>query len=181
MTVSSGGFEELCRRIRRSVASGGALQGMKFYETFDMRNEGADHLPRVYVVDYADKESHAGGAPQNSNNGINSVIRTTATVGIQLVVDRKNGWFTDPFDVTNLKKMGAINVKNLLLDAIESDDDGEPDCSFSGALDEPPMFSVRESGVFDLGIVIEISVTLAGRRMNRTTRACVVRTDQALQ
>lgn len=175
MIIASGAFEELCRRIRRSVGNGKTLQGMKFYESFDMRNEGADHLPRVYVVDYSEKESHAGGAPQNSNNGINSVIRNTATVGLQLVVDRKNGWLTDPLTVTTLKKMGALNVKNLLLDEIESDDDGEPDCSFKGALDSPPMFSVRESGIFDLGIVMDITVTLEGRRMNRITRSYVVR------
>jgi hypothetical protein len=150
---------------------------MKFYEQFDMRSEGADHLPRVYVVDYSEKEDHAGGAPTNSNNGINSIIRNTVTVGIQLVVDRKNGWFTDPETVTTLKKMGAINIKNLLLDEIEKDDEGEPDCSFYGALDSPPMFTVRESGIFDLGIVIEISVTLSGRRMNRATRACLIATE----
>lgn len=177
MTVSSGAFEELCRRIRRSIGTNFPLQGMKFYEQFDMRSEGADHLPRVYVVDYSEKEEHAGGAPINNLNGINSVIRNVATVGIQLVVDRKNGWFTDPTTVTNLKKMGALNVKNLLLDEIEKGDSGEPECSLSGSVDSPPMFAVRESGIFDLGIVIEISVTLSGRRMHRTTRACLIATE----
>ena len=177
MTVSAGAFEELCRRIRRSIGANQPLYGMKFYESFDMRSEGADHLPRVYIVDYSDKEEHAGGAPSNNSNGINSIIRTVATVGIQLVVDRKNGWVTDPETVTTLKKMGALNVKNLLLDEIEKDDNGNMACNMAGTVDSPPMFTVRESGIFDLGIVMDISVTLAGRRMERTTRACLVATD----
>ena len=176
MTVSAGAFEELCRRIRRSIGANQPLQGMKFYEQFDMRSEGSDHLPRVYIVDYSDKEEHAGGAPLNNLNGINSIVRTVATVGIQLVVDRKNGWFTDPQEVTTLKKMGALNVKNLLIDEIEKGDSGEPECSMSGAVDSPPMFTVRESGIFDLGIVMDITVSLNGRRMNRTTRSCLVAT-----
>lgn len=180
-TVSAGAFEELCRRIRRSIGSGQTLYGMKFYEQFTERNEKADDLPRVYVTDYSDKEEHAGGVPTGSGagNGINSIIRTIATVGLQLVVDRKNGWMTDSEVVTNIKKMGIINLKNLLIDEIEKNDDGVTDCSFTdsegiSALDQPPMFSVRESGIFDLGIVMDITVVMHGRRMNRATRSCLI-------
>lgn len=182
-TVGAGAFEELRRRISRAVSTGNPLQGMKFYEQFDMRNEGARDLPRVYITDYQDSEEHGGGTPtgdaavtpdSGASAGINSVLRNSITVTMQIVVDRKNGWFTDPSTVTQLKKMGVVNVKNLLLDEIEKADDGKIDCSFGGELDSPPMFDARESGIFDLGIVMDVTVRLQGRRFNRATRACLV-------
>lgn len=163
---------EVCRRIRRAISAGQPLHGMKFYETFEMRSEKADDLPRVYIVDYSDKEEAAGGAPTNSDKGINSVIRVIGTLSLQLVCDRKNGWLSD-HSVTNIKKMGALSVRNLLLDEIERDDYGDPDCSLSGKVEKPPMWATRESGIFDLGIVMDVSLTLYGLRMNRCQRSCL--------
>lgn len=166
MTLGDSAVSELCRRIRRDIAQGQPLYGMKFFETFEERSEKADDLPRVYIVDYSDREEISGAG------GINTPLRQSAVLGMQLVVDRRNGWLTDE-TVTNIRKMGALNVRNLLCDMIETYDDGQKDASLNARLDKPVMFATRESGVFDLGIVIEISITLDGTRFGRAERSCL--------
>jgi len=177
-TYANAPLAAFAARIRRALSAGKSLHGMKFYESFQVRPEKADDLPRVYITDYSDKEIHAGGAPQSSTvpNGFNTVIRQSATVGIQLVVDSRNGWIT-PANVDNVRKMGMLNVKNLFLDELERNDVGEVDCSLDGILETPLMFTTRESGVFDLGIVMDITVTLEGIRMDRSMRSRLVESE----
>lgn len=163
---------KLCARITRAIQSGNSLEGMKFYQSFQYRPEKSDDLPRLYITDYTDKEDHGGGAPQNSPNGRDSALRQSSSVGIQLVVDSRNGWVTDA-TVENVRKMGMLNLKNLLLDELETNDAGEVDTSLDGVLDQPIMFATRESGVFDLGIVMDITVTLNPRRFMRQTRSAL--------
>ena len=100
---------------------------MKFFETFEHRNEKADDLPRVYIVDYSDREVAGGGAPA-TGNGIDSVLRVDVTLSLQLVCDRRNGWLSSHAEA-GVRKMGALSVRNLLIDTIERDDDGNVDCS----------------------------------------------------
>jgi hypothetical protein len=174
-TIAGIAFEELAKRIRRDAKPGRPLVGLKFLEDFAVRNEGHDSLPRVYVTEYSDKEVPAGGAPTNSSDGINMVVRQSATVVLQLVTELRNGWQTGS-DVTNPKKMGLLSLKDLLMDCIEKNDAGDPDCSLNGALEKPITFACRASGVFDLGLVVEVVITLDGLRMNRTTRSSPVAT-----
>lgn len=166
MTLGDSAVAELCSRIRRDIAQGKPLYGMKFFEEFTDRQEKADDLPRVYIVDYSDREAIAGAG------GMNTPLRQSAVLGVQLVVDRRNGWLTDT-SVTNLRKMGALNVRNLLCDRLETNDDGQQDASLDQKLDKPIMFATRESGLFDLGIVIELSITLDGTRFPRAERSCL--------
>jgi hypothetical protein len=67
-----------------------------------------------------------------------------------------------------------MTVRNLLIDEIEKNDAGQPDCSLGAKLEKPIMFTTRESGIFDLGIVMDIAVTLPGRRFNRIQRSCLI-------
>ena len=146
---------------------------MKFYQSFKIRPEKSDDLPRVYITDYQDKEDHGGGAPSNSFSGRESVLRNNITVGIQLVVDSRNGWLTEATE-ERVKKMGILNIRAIILDELETNDAGEADCSLDGLLDKPIMFSTRESGVFDLGLVMDITVTLSPIRFNRKERSCLI-------
>lgn len=170
-------FDELCRRIRRATEHGQPLHGMKFYEPIESRNEGHDSLPRVYITEYSDREVPASGAPADNKPGINMVIRQSATVVLQLVTDRRNGWHT-PVSVTRVSRMGLLTVRNILLDEIEKNEDGDIDCSLSGTVEKPVTFSMRLSGVFDLGLVAEIEVTLDGMRFDRSYRSRLITTEQ---
>jgi hypothetical protein len=174
-TYANAPLAVLSARIRRALSAGNSLHGMKFYESFQVRPEKSDDLPRVYITDYSDKEAHAGGAPQSGPvpNGFNTVIRQSSTIGLQLVVDSRNGWLTHA-DVDNVRKMGMLNIKNLLLDELERNDAGEVDCSLDGTLEKPIMFATRESGVFDLGIVMDITITLDPIRMDRSMRSRLI-------
>jgi len=171
-TIGDATLAEMCRRIRRSTARGQSLFGMKFYEDISQRNEKTDDLPRVYMIRYTDKEEHAGGGG-TGGKGINSIVRSTGVATLQLVVDKRNGWWTTD-DTVGIKKLGLVNVKSLLLDAIESDDNGDADCSLASTADSPVMFDSKESGIFDLGLIMDIDVTLPSRRMNRAVRSAVV-------
>lgn len=175
-TLAVSPLAKLCARITRAIQQGNSLEGMKFYQSFQYRPEKADDLPRVYITDYTDKEEHGGGAPQNSPDGRDSVLRQPSMVGIQLVVDSRNGWVTDA-TIENVRKMGMLNIKNLLLDELETDDRGDVDTALDGVLDKPIMFSTRESGVFDLGIVMDITVTLYPIRFMRQTRSCLLASE----
>lgn len=182
MIIGCAGFSILCERIRRAISHGNPLHGMKFYEELSLVNEKADDLPRIYIVDYSDVEEHGGGGvsvgnlPTPPSNGMNSIVSQVATVGLQLVTELRNGWITSD-SVTNIKKMGILNIRAMLLDEIEKDENGDTDCGFGGALSRPVMFQTRESGAFDLGIVMDITVTLSGFRFHRAQRSCLVVTD----
>lgn len=183
MKTGTSPFTILCHRIKRAMKQKGPLEGMTFYNEFSSVNERADNLPRVYVVDYSDNEGHGGGAgrgqlPTPPSNGMNSVLANSATVGLQLVVDKRSGWLTDD-KVTLIKRMGILNIKDLLLDAIETNDNGEVDCSLDGTLSKPVMFATRESGIFDLGVIMDITVTLDGQRFHRASRSCLVEAEPA--
>jgi hypothetical protein len=89
------------------------------------------------------------------------------------VCDERNGWLTDE-TVTNIRKMGAINIANMIIDCLEMDDDSRPDLSLGGVADAPVMFQIRESGVLQLGIVIDITASITSLLYQRTRRSSIL-------
>jgi hypothetical protein len=170
-TIASYVVDALLNRLRRDIAATKPLHGLKFLERFEDRNEKADDLPRIYIVNYTDIEKIGGGA-----GGVNCHIRQNHTLTLQLVVDRRNGWFTGD-EVTSIRKMGAVTLKNLILDRLETNDAGQTDAGLDGTTDAPPSIQIKESGIFDLGIVFDIEIEFPSLRIQRATRACLVATD----
>ena len=165
---------EIVRRIKRDIQAGEGLYGVKFDEKFDERNDKADSLPKLRIVDYTMTEDHAGmlstDVPGETSNGVNTPLRQNQEVVIQLICDERNGWLTDK-DTTDIRKMGALNVANMVMDCLEMNDSSEADLTLDDTTDHPIMFQVREAGVLTLGIVIDITVIIKTRLFRRARRS----------
>ncbi len=116
------------------------------------------------MVDHNWTAEHGGGG-----GGYNQALRDQTELVIQLTTDERNGWFTDE-SVISIKKMGALNIANMLIDEIEKNNEGVVDMSLDGVLDAPLMYSVTETGVLELGIVQDITIRFKGHRYARGTR-----------
>ena len=172
-------FMELVIRLRRLCdPQTGTLKPLRFDETQLPRNDKHDNLPYCRIVEFTGSESHGRGAPMKRGPeykpGINSIVRPTQEAVLQVVTDRDNGWATDDSVVTDIRKKGLLNIATLLMDGIETDHNGLADASLSLTMDMPVMFSMRDSGLYNLGFIMDISITLSPLRMERTTRSCTV-------
>jgi hypothetical protein len=73
-------------------------------------------------------------------------------------------------DSDDTRKLGAALLANRIKDEIEKDDNGNPDCSLNGTVDWPIVFGARESAILEMGIVIDITLTIKSTKTRRTER-----------
>ncbi len=155
------------------------LEGVGFkQELVSSETVGADKLPALRMLSFGATESHGPGAPSASQGGparnntpqqceqVWSFMLYTAVPGPMVQEDPEND---------KLKKRGVVDYVARILDAIETDTDGEVDAQLEQTAMRPITFNVApgegSGGVYETVISVNVWTRNFCRGNRRIRRA----------
>ena len=144
----------------------GFLHGLKYHEEPEWRVDGVEDLPSLFIMDYEDSEAAFAGASAAPSGRANTNILPVAMVTFMLACRRKNGLFAR----TSARPKGLLDWVSLIRDAMDNDEDGEPDALLKNTCCKPFYTNVQDNAVNEISWCCGIVVTLYPREAIRGTR-----------